>query len=297
MLTPDRLSEFNEKGFIVLRGLVCAELDEVEQELLIRLDELAGYLGVDFEYGCTSLDCKMMALEQSRPGASLTFAHSHIIGPRLLDLWSSPRLLDAAQSILGSDIDGHPFLAVRPKPPEIDLFVVPWHQDSAYLAAGAQGTQQITFWIPLLKATAENGCLEMARGAHLSGEKSHVLHEYEELGNSSWYVEIDPTIVTGFDKEICEVERGDAIMFTHLTPHRSLPNCSSTCRWSIDLRYMQAGCFSGSNSAPVPLRRSDAALNQMVEQSKENFRRAQASKDRNLWRHRMQVASWKDRWK
>lgn len=297
MLTPEQLSEFETKGFLVLRGQFSAEeLDSVEAELMVRLEELAAHLGVDFEGECSSLNDRMMALEQSHPGASLTFTHSNLIGPGLFNLWSSPKLLDAAQSVLGPDIDGHPFFAVRPKPPEIDLFVVPWHQDSSYLADGAQDTRQLTFWVPLMDAYTENGCLELARGAHLAGEKRHVVQEYEELGNTSWYVEIDPAVVSGFDTEICEVKRGDAIMFTHLTPHRSLPNISKTCRWSADMRYMQAGQLAGTNQPPIPLRRGEPSLSEMVEASKDQFRQAQEGKNRNLWRHRVERAVWKDRW-
>lgn len=297
MLKPEDLAEFNEKGFFVVKGLFSDdELKPVERDLLERIDELAGYLKVDLGGVSQSINDRMMALEKAHPGAALTLTHSNIIGDGLFNIWSSKKTLDIAESILGGDIDGHPFFAVRPKPPEIDLFVVPWHQDSSYLANGAQLSPQLTFWVPLVDATVDNGCMEMAVGQHRDGEKRHVAEEYEELGNSSWYLEIEPSTVNTFKTEICEMKRGDVILFTQLTPHRSLPNLSSSCRWSVDMRYIAAGYPAGTSQNAIPFRRSHAELDNHVETSKAEFQQAQKRKDRSVWRHRVERAVWKDRW-
>lgn len=297
MLKPGLSADFDEKGYSVVRGLLSEEdIKLMESDLTLRIDELADYLKVGFSDPTASLDGKMLELERNSPGASLIFTHSNIIGPGLFSIWSSEKMLNVVQSVLGKDIDGHPFFAVRPKPPEVDLFVVPWHQDSSYLADGAQTAPQVTCWMPLMDATIENGCMEIAVGEHLNGEKRHVAQEYEELGNTSWYLEIDPDLVSAFETEICEVKRGDVIVFTHLTPHRSLPNLSRNCRWSIDMRYIQAGHFSGASQPSIPFRRSDADQDGLVASSKSEFLRGQSARDRNLWRHRIDRSVWRDRW-
>lgn len=297
MLAPDQLADFNKNGFILIKGLFSDDdMDPVDRDIDKRLDELAAYLKVDLSNESASISSKMMALEKRCPGASLTFVHSNIIGSGLFGLWSSPKILDIVESILGKDVDGHPFFSVRPKPPEVDLFVVPWHQDSSYLADGAQLAPQLTFWVPLVDATLNNGCMEMAVGEHLDGERRHVAQEYEELGNASWYLEIEPSVVSAFKTEFCEVQRGDVIMFTHLTPHRSLPNLSDSCRWSVDMRYMQAGNVAGTTQSPIPFRRADAELGAFVADSKTAFQQAQERKDRNIWRHKVDRAVWRERW-
>jgi phytanoyl-CoA hydroxylase len=298
MLTHELSDDFKETGFSVVRGLLSDDdIKLMESDLLRRIDELAGYLQVDFSDQNASLDQKMLELERSHPGASLIFTHSNIIDSGLFDIWSSEKMLNIVEPVLGKDIDGHPFFAVRPKPPEVDLFVVPWHQDSSYLADGAHLTPQVTCWVPLMDATVENGCMEIAVGEHLDGEKRHVAEEYEELGNTSWYLEIEPSLVSAFKTEICEVKRGDVIIFTHLTPHRSLPNLSRNCRWSIDMRYMKAGQFSGASQSTIPFRRADAEANEYVATSKSEFQQGQRARDRNVWRHRIDRSVWKDRWK
>jgi phytanoyl-CoA hydroxylase len=297
MLKPGLSADFDEKGYSVVRGLLSEEdIKLMESDLTRRIDELADYLKVRFSDPSASLDSKMLELERNSPGASLIFTHSNIIGSGLFSIWSSEKMLNVVESILGKDIDGHPFFAVRPKPPEVDLFVVPWHQDSSYLADGAQTAPQVTCWMPLMDATIENGCMEIAVGEHLDGEKRHVAQEYEELGNTSWYLEIDPDLVSAFKTDICEVKRGDVIVFTHLTPHRSLPNLSRNCRWSIDMRYIQAGHFSGASQPSIPFRRADADQDGLVANSKSEFLRGQNARDRNLWRHRIERSVWRDRW-
>ncbi|WP_162654129.1 phytanoyl-CoA dioxygenase family protein [Lentilitoribacter sp. Alg239-R112] len=298
MLTPENLTDFNSSGFLVIRGLFSdEEINLVERDLQKRIDELAAYLKVKFSDQTISLDSKMMELERNHPGASLIFIHSNIIGSNIFNFWSSKKILDIVELILGKDIDGHPFFAVRPKPPELDLFVVPWHQDSSYLADGARMVPQVTCWVPLMDANLNNGCMEIAVGEHLNGEKRHVAEEYMELENVSWYLEIEKSVASKFKTEICEVKRGDVIMFTHLTPHRSLPNLSKNCRWSIDMRYMQAGHSPGTSQPSIAFRRADTGLKEYVENSKNNFQRIQDEKDRNLWRHRINRSVWKDRWK
>jgi len=42
---------------------------------------------------------------------------------------------------------------------------VPWHQDCAYLAPGAEHTSQPTAWIPLCDVDRSMGTLRLIRGA------------------------------------------------------------------------------------------------------------------------------------
>ena len=42
---------------------------------------------------------------------------------------------------------------------------VPWHQDLGYLEPDAEPTFMVNFWIPLVDATRENGCLEIISGS------------------------------------------------------------------------------------------------------------------------------------
>lgn len=298
MLTEAHRERFERDGFVVVEDIIADEsLNAVEKAFSARLDELAEYLDVSLPPDLATINEKMLGLEELHPGACLVFTHSHIPSPALLSLWSEGPLLELAADLLGPDVDGHPFLAVRPKPPGVSLFTVPWHQDSAYLEDGAQGTPQITVWVPLMDATRDNGCMEFAKGAHKQRrELLHVSQNYMEYGNAAWYLEIPPSETSSFDVVECEVKRGSCIVFGHLAPHRSLPNLSSTCRWSIDFRYLAAGGFAGTQQPAVPFMRERVSEASNAEELKRAYISRQAGRDRTMWRHRVENAVWKERW-
>ena len=89
-------------------------------------------------------------------------------------LRTHPAILDATESLIGPEIYAHPQSNLRAKLPDLEATVVPWHQDLAYLIPEDAGeTLFVNFWIPLVKATAENGCLQVLRGSHQVGLLPH----------------------------------------------------------------------------------------------------------------------------
>ena len=63
--------------------------------------------------------------------------------------------------MLSSLCSGHPVWNLRTKTPKLEQAVVPWHQDNAYLDPSCLGTLQLTAWIPLIDANANNGCMQV----------------------------------------------------------------------------------------------------------------------------------------
>lgn len=103
---------------------------------------------------------RLHLIEKEFSGASLLFLYQAEIGPRLSELWCAKKLLDILEQLLGSTIAGHPIFAIRPKLPANSLFIVPWHQDTAYLLPEAESTDQVTCWIPFCDVNLNNGCLQ-----------------------------------------------------------------------------------------------------------------------------------------
>ena len=62
---------------------------------------------------------------------------------------------------------------MRAKLPDHEQTEVPWHQDLGYLKEAAGDTLIVNLWLPLVPATAQNGCLQVIRGSHLCGEIPH----------------------------------------------------------------------------------------------------------------------------
>ncbi len=112
-----------------------------------------------------------------------------------------------------------------------------WHQDSPYWPILTPKTVQLTAWIALDDADAENGCMSMVPGSHCWGDQMETLRE---LGVD---FEAMPKNWNGHDIEIevTPVERG-AVHFHHaLTWHGSTANKSGRPRRAVALHFMTEG--------------------------------------------------------
>lgn len=97
------------------------------------------------------------------------FDNLHLYFPWAYRLATNEALLDAVETVLGSDlvIDG---TLVFYKPPR-DGSYASWHQDSVY--SGWHLTPSISAWIALTKSERENGCMRAVPGSHKLGLLDH----------------------------------------------------------------------------------------------------------------------------
>ncbi|MCL4507797.1 MAG: phytanoyl-CoA dioxygenase family protein [Chloroflexi bacterium] len=147
-----------------------------------------------------------------------------------------PSLLAVVESLVGPEIIGSSVYRIRPKIPGIGRGIVPWHQDSGYFMQQCDNQTIITCWIPLVDATAENGCMQILPRAHRQGLVTH-----HTGGNAGFLVIEDGDLPPSPSKPVvAEAPLGGAVFMTNLTPHCSTPNRSDVIRWSVDLRYQGA---------------------------------------------------------
>src|SRR5207244_9459354 len=85
--------------------------------------------------------------------------------PGYFDLMSNSKILDAVESLIGSEIFANPVYNTRPKVPRVAAGAVPWHQDKSYWP-NANANPVITVWIPLVYANEINGCLHIWPRTH-----------------------------------------------------------------------------------------------------------------------------------
>jgi ectoine hydroxylase-related dioxygenase (phytanoyl-CoA dioxygenase family) len=154
--------------------------------------------------------------------------------PGYFHLMSNPKILDAVESLIGSEIFSNPVYNVRPKVPGVAAGAVPWHQDKSYWP-DANANPVITVWIPLVDSTHENGCLHLIPRTH---KKRVVQHGTENYSGTSYY-EIAPTEIQNRKAEIIALpmKAGSAVLFNDRLIHSSTPNRANHVRWSVDLRY------------------------------------------------------------
>lgn len=252
-LTPDQLQHYRDDGFVIVENLFTPdELSPVLDEIGGLVDDLATRLKEAGRITDTHADKdvfhRLTALEADYKGAAVLIHTRGRLGQRLADLWASPRLLDIVEQFIGPDIAGHPVWNIRSKTPSNRLMTVPWHQDTAYLGAGAEATLQPTAWIPFLDANMTNGCIQVVRGGHRSGKVARHRLENTVGDRDSWYLYIDESDLPEGEIVTCEMPLGSVLFINQLVPHRSLENRSDRIRWSVDLRWQNPALPTGDQT-------------------------------------------------
>ncbi len=243
-LTNIQIEDFHESGYLLVEdALAPAELNPLIAEFEAIIDAGASHLAaqgkIDSEFKTEGFDTRFAKITAQSPIVfQKLFSGTHT-GPALFRLLINPKLLDIAEALVGSEIMCHPAYRVRPKLPEHEGTLVPWHQDAGYMEPECDSVLQLTMWIPLIDATVENGCLEVIPRAHRAG----VLRHRSVKGRP--YLDIPPEALPDVKPVIIPVKFGSVLLFTNLTPHRSIPNISHQVRWSVDTRYQDASKPTG----------------------------------------------------
>lgn len=153
--------------------------------------------------------------------------------PEFNEVIASSRLAAIARDLMGSESVRlfHDHVLVKEAG---STEPTPWHQDQPYYCV--DGTQNVSFWIPLDPVSPEN-TLQFARGSHASGtwymprsfvKKTPMVFD---VGALEEVPEIDESDVIGW-----ALEPGDVVAFHMLTLHRAAG--SATRRRAFSLRLL-----------------------------------------------------------
>ncbi len=278
------LEEFDERGYVVVKGLLDPETDlkPLKDEYAGLVDSLAErwvsegklsstYSELPFGERVTQIMTEGQGLFQhfdiSLP-PTLTKETPIHTGPAVFNLLRHPRLLDAVECFIGPEITCNPVQHVRVKPPQrlipknlLNGLVVfnDWHQDVGVVNTTADSTDMLSVWIAVTDATPENGCMEFIPGSHRNDNVA--LHCKTKLeGKSGFRSRLAiPKAHRGPNEPVpVPISAGDAIFFHRRTMHASLPNKSDGIRWSLDLRYNPTGQPCGRDWLPGFVARSRA---------------------------------------
>ncbi|NJK40501.1 MAG: phytanoyl-CoA dioxygenase family protein [Acaryochloridaceae cyanobacterium SU_2_1] len=133
---------------------------------------------------------------------------------------SQPKLVDFLKPVIGPDFWVRWDQAVA-KGPGAKTF--PWHQDNAY--NGFKHTHY-QLWVALTEMTPENGGLWLVPGSHkrlLPHERVDCHMVYKGKPESPLFI---------------EANKGDLVLFSSLTLHRTTPNTTAAIRWAYVIEYM-----------------------------------------------------------
>ncbi|MAE65465.1 MAG: phytanoyl-CoA dioxygenase family protein [Phycisphaeraceae bacterium] len=168
--------------------------------------------------------------------AQIGLTSQHLTDPGVWALAAHPKILDAVESVAGSDVVliGTHFFSKQPaRDVSVEGFVA-WHQDVTYW--GLRPRKAITAWLAVDDADVENGCMRVIEGSHVVGQVEH--GESDREGNLlSVNQAIDPARVDESKAVDLELQAGCISVHDGLLIHGSNPNRSTRRRCGLTIRY------------------------------------------------------------
>jgi ectoine hydroxylase-related dioxygenase (phytanoyl-CoA dioxygenase family) len=238
-LNQKQIDTFHRQGYVVIDDLLAPAdlqpvIDEISREITQRASALVadGLLPETFE--ALGFERQLIAIDAHVKTFVPGISNAGLTGPAIFDLIGHPAVLDIAELFCGPELIASSVYRLRPKLPNDARGEVPWHQDSGYLDPYCDGALILTFWIPLIDATIERGCLYVLPEAH----HGPVLHHQPNVEGN--YLEIPDNCLPDRQPVAVPVRKGSVLMFTNRLPHVSFQNTSDVVRWSMDLRYQSA---------------------------------------------------------
>ncbi len=255
-LSGSEVSFFQDNGYLLLENV----LDE--NDLAPVIEEYTGIIGERAEtlekegkvistYSDKPFTKRLLYLATEAPEVTADLDIMRARGEATFNFLKNPKILDLAESFVGSEIVCNPIQHIRTVLPkrESQRLPTPWHQDAGVCWPETDPYFMLTIWIPIVDATLENGCLQVLPGSHKMGLFKHVWNEAGLVVPP----ELQPQ---GLTPEVLPIRAGGVILFHNYTLHSAQPNESDTVRWSLDLRYHDVYQPTGRPYYPAFLMRS-----------------------------------------
>ncbi|GGG18887.1 phytanoyl-CoA dioxygenase family protein [Paenibacillus abyssi] len=251
-LTHEQIVDFQTNGYLIAEDVLTdAELQPVIDEINQIIDERARRLKSEGKitelYENEPFERRIILLSEQSKEITKNLDIMFTLGEAMFDFLRNDRLLNVVESLLGREISCNPIQHMRAKLPWRGVGEqpadenVPWHQDAAVTSEDSEASEIITFWMPLVDATAETGCMEIMPQVFKQGYLKHIGGE----GTT-----ISPELLPSAKPITAECRKGSIVIMNKYTPHRGTSNLSNIVRWSLDLRYHKTGAASGRSYHP-----------------------------------------------
>ena len=145
-LSSNQLKQYEDKGFVSPINIFTKEkANEIRNEIELIEKKIPGELEKSGRY------------------------NAHLISPLLDEVTHNSKILDAVESLIGSNIlvCGTTLFIKNPN----EKGFVSYHQDAKYI--GLEPHNWVTAWVAITDSNEENGCMRMWSGSHKDNLKEH----------------------------------------------------------------------------------------------------------------------------
>ncbi len=228
MLDSKIVKEFEDRGFVILRGFL-------DKELIRRVREEYDRSFQENEFGEIPKDIPIAVLWTHVVGGRKKIRHLSTL-PELQRLALDSKIAPAVKELASGEALRLLETIIFNKPPK-EGGKLQWHQDVSYFPFDPNN--QLAVWIPFDVVTKDNGALNYVVGSHKGELRGSVdLHSGKKFTNEEREPIPDDPTQHGYEVQCCEVEPGDMIIHDGRTWHMSGPNTMGAPRRAVSLRYL-----------------------------------------------------------
>jgi ectoine hydroxylase-related dioxygenase (phytanoyl-CoA dioxygenase family) len=254
LLTPDQARTWEQKGYVILRGVVdptvCTEMTQRAISMFSEAETDATASGNGHHQGkngAIAIEEQTRVNSGDRADMRMSKLYNLHRSEPFKTFASEPQVVNALHAILGPDVAVFNSQYIFKNP---GVWGQPWHQDSLYYSFDRE--PQVGVWLATSRATIENGCLFVAPGSQLEPIHEHVPDA--RPGANFGYVEVVDYDFS--DAEPVLMETGDVLIFHSFLMHMSNDNNSDERRSALVYHYGHADTeVIGQKSATIDFMR------------------------------------------
>ncbi|MFZ6649459.1 phytanoyl-CoA dioxygenase family protein [Undibacterium sp. TJN25] len=244
MLTPIQISEFQQQGYLILRGV--ADPAFCEQVIAFAQQQLAAQCApIEFEADLNYPGApESRAAEGGHTARRLLRAYGR--GDLLAGWATGDAIVPALKQLLGPQalLSQAHHNCIMTKQPQYSS-VTGWHRDSRYWSF--QRAELVTVWLALRNETVENGCLLVIPGSHKLPVQASQLDDAQflrpDLPENQALIQQAVSV---------PLQQGDVLFFSSNLFHAAGRNQTAQTKYSMVFTYRAL------DNPPVPGSRSDS---------------------------------------
>ncbi len=240
-LTEAELSEYKENGYLIVKDVIDTKV----------VDEMMDFVAhvISLECGDKSkvsklskdqiLNDALIKLKKENPSSSSWIYQTILSSYALKKFFVKSEVSELAMQLLNIQDEnnlGTVSPAFRFDIPGDVRNVRTWHQDSSYFLENEKGHEHLVTWIPMNKATKDNGSVIIAKDTHKVGrlDREHV----KAAGFSSEQYTTDDKFFNDAELDYIEAGPGDIAFINMDLIHKSGENITTDeVRYTAQIRF------------------------------------------------------------
>lgn len=225
MLTAEQIEQYRRSGFVNGGPVLDDETVAILQAEVLRVID-------DRDNKAVRQPVSLSNLSSDPESPIWQIVNIYEASPAFRELVTNPRIAEMAAQLSGAKElrIWHDQIQYKPKNLGGRLH---WHQDSPLWPTLQPKDGQISAWVALDDAEADNGCMYMVPGSHKWGNKQKELNELPKGAEIPEEFEGHPLHFM-----MCPVKKGHVHFHHSLTWHGSGPNHSNRPRRAIAIHFM-----------------------------------------------------------